>query len=369
MKKVIIIQEVFKQYRLPLFQELSTSLSKKNISLKILYSLPSDKESSKNDNITNLDNALFKKVPAHRFFGGKLVYQQCLKEIANADLIIIEHANRHILNYFIYIARLFGVKFLFWGHGYNHQSKNQRLLPFLKKSTVNLSNGWLCYTDTGKKYIESIIGTKKPVVSLNNSIDTSALRAEVSKYRDSEYQDPYHGVFIGSLYKEKEIDFLIDSAIEISKNVPEFSLTIAGAGPEAYKVEAACKTHKFIKYSGAIFGADKAKLLARSSFFLNPGLTGLAVLDAFTAELPFFTTEYPYHSPEIDYVETDKNGLITEFTVNDYSRKVSDIISTPDKFKLLQEGAKKSSLNYSISNMALNYSTGILIALGQSSLN
>src|SRR5712691_5135881 len=99
-KKVLIIQAQMKQYRVPLFEKLHAVLADDGVDLRVAYSDPPPNEFAKSDN-AELSPQYGIKVPGRWFFGRRLLYQSLGKEIARADLVIVEQANKHILNYML----------------------------------------------------------------------------------------------------------------------------------------------------------------------------------------------------------------------------------------------------------------------------
>ncbi|MBN8161793.1 glycosyltransferase, partial [Vibrio vulnificus] len=78
------------------------------------------------------------------------------------------------------------------------------------------------------------------ITVLDNAIDTNQLAgwcASIDEQRKAELcakwglRGRHVGLFLGSLYADKRVDFLLDAAEEIRRRVPDFELLIVGAGP------------------------------------------------------------------------------------------------------------------------------------------
>ena len=102
--------------------------------------------------------------------------------------------------------------------------------------------------------------------------------------------------------------------------------------------------------------------------FLNPGLVGLSIIDAFVIGLPIFTTDCKLHSPEIAYLEPSRNGFITATDLNEYVTKVVHVLGQPDLLHDLSENCRVDARKYSIDNMARNFTQGLNRALTKYSL-
>ena len=84
-------------------------------------------------------------------YGGRheLIWQPCLKEAMNADLVIVEQASRLLVNYALLglqAARM--TKVAFWGHGANLQRHSANALSESVKRVVSRHpHWWFAYTD------------------------------------------------------------------------------------------------------------------------------------------------------------------------------------------------------------------------------
>jgi glycosyltransferase involved in cell wall biosynthesis len=167
------------------------------------------------------------------------------------------------------------------------------------------------------------------------------------------------GIFCGSFHHDKKIEFLLDSAIRIHQKNPRFILLIGGAGQQLALVERYIRQHDFIVYLGPLHGRHKALAFNRADVFLNPGMVGLAILDAFTASLPVFTTKQAEHSPEIDYLQGGYNGMMSDMSEHEFADMVSSAFASDTLISTLRHNALASSEQFSIENMANHFLAGI----------
>jgi glycosyltransferase involved in cell wall biosynthesis len=121
----------------------------------------------------------------------------------------------------------------------------------------------------------------------------------------------------------------------------------------------------WLRYEGPKFGAEKAECLALASVFMNPGLVGLGILDAFSAGLPMLTTDLPLHSPEIEYLAPGVNGLMSRPDAQAYASDILALLRDPARLAALAAGARASGEHYSIETMVRNFSAGVLACLGR----
>ena len=166
-------------------------------------------------------------------------------------------------------------------------------------------------------------------------------------------------LYCGGMYPDKKLDFLLDACIQIKKIVPDFEIIFIGSGPEQHHIQAACSRNTWMHFLGPIFGVERAIYFAISQVLLMPGLVGLAVVDSFVTGVPIFTTDIPIHSPEIAYLANEKNGIMTNFSVDDYASTVADYLAKPYKLDCLRHGCLASSEIYTLENMVKNFASGI----------
>jgi len=171
------------------------------------------------------------------------------------------------------------------------------------------------------------------------------------------------GLFIGSLYPDKRIGFLLQAAQAIRQRVPGFRLLVVGSGPLAGEVRAAAAQWPWVHALGARTGRDKALCLRSAQLMLNPGLVGLGILDSFVSGVPMVTTDCHLHSPEVAYLRSGVNGVMTENTLDAFVGACARLLCSPEEHARLAGAALADASRYTIENMAERFATGISAAL------
>jgi glycosyltransferase involved in cell wall biosynthesis len=264
----------------------------------------------------------------------------------------------------------------FWGHGRNMQAPRKDSWPERFKHWTGLRvDWWFAYTRLSASFVEGSGFPSNRITVLNNSIDTATLRQQFNQaaLRSHAELRAHFGlrpgplaVFIGSLYAEKRIPFLLQAALKLRALIPGFQLAIAGAGPERAAVEhAASASGNTIHFVGAVHDEEKARLLASADIMLNPGLVGLGILDAFVAGVPIATTDCGLHSPEIAYLEHGQNGLMTANTLDSFVADVAAILNDPTALQRLGEAARSSAARYTLAAMTENFTSGIQTCMAE----
>ncbi|MBD9359868.1 glycosyltransferase family 4 protein [Methylomonas sp. EbB] len=339
--------------------------------LRVVSGSPPIKEMSKGDNVITSNNYCIVEKSIWLFSGKLHILRNFCSHILWADFIITEQANKHLHNYVLIMLRLIGVKYFgYWGHGRNRQGRSNSIKERVKKALSLRCDWWFAYTGGVGEYMKSLGFPSSKITVLNNSVDTSEFKGvldsigidEISSFKkDLEIDSKARiGLYCGAIYAEKKIGFLLNAAIQVHHDNPDFILLIVGDGAERYLVEDFAKQHSFVRYLGPLFGASKALAFKSSEVFLCPGLVGLAILDAFASALPIFTTDIPYHSPEIEYLQNYYNGIMVEAREDCYAQTVIRALMDLENLEKLKHNAYLSSNLFSIDKMAHNFVNGII---------
>ena len=184
-KKVLIIQQIIPEYRLAFFDLLKDELEKSNITLDLIYG-----GSDHSDDIKDVPTLLWAKRVPNRSLGigkFKLKWQPLTKYLSDKDLIIVEKANKLLLNYYIIIARKFWKNRLgFWGHGRNLQADPQSAGNRLNKLFLKKCDWWWAYTKSVKDFLVEQRYPPSRITIVQNSIDTHTLRMQLADVNESE---------------------------------------------------------------------------------------------------------------------------------------------------------------------------------------
>ena len=370
-KLVVVLVANIKQFRTSFYEKLYSTLGLEKIDLLVIYSDVSESEKSKADSV-DLPKPLGLKVKGSYFFRDRILFQFIpLITFIKADLIVVVQSNGYLMNYLLQLFRLFGWgRLAFWGHGYNHQSEGNTFLEKFKRLTASQVDWWFAYTKNTADYLIRVGYTKEKITIINNAIDTTNFSKQVDGVTQDQRcelinklnfsDDVVVGIYCGSLYANKRLDFLLEASEIISSKHKNFKLLVIGDGDEKQLLETYSKKVDWLIYCGPQFGIEKSIYFSIADFFLNPGLVGLAILDSFAAGLPFITTDFKGHSPEIAYLEDGTNGLMLPFDTKHFANGVSDLINHPDNLFSLKQGAMLSSKKYTVENMVENVSAGIL---------
>ena len=375
-KSVVVTQLRLTHYRSAFFEALHLELNTRGIRFSLLHGQPDPDDIDRHDQ-GKIEWATRVKNRYCRFGKTYLAWQPFPSALRNVDLIVITQENRILSNYLRILRRnTNGPKVAFWGHGANLQSNNPNgLKERFKRWTTRQVDWWFAYTQLSADLIAAAGFPSNRITVLNNAMDTAELRRQLQSITLEEenalreslgFGAGLVGVFVGSLYAGKRLDFLFAAAEKIRRDVPDFHLLIVGDGPERDKVQAWCAAHPWVRSVGARFGKEKAAYVSLAQVMLNPGLVGLGILDAFVCGVPMLTTNCGMHGPEIAYLDNGCNGVMTEDDLKAYADACVRLLRDPEELSRLRAGCAASADEYTVENMVRRFADGIESALGVS---
>ena len=321
MRKVLIAYKYVPQYRAPFFDQLRATLAAEDIALTLVYGDPTPDEASKKD-ASRLPWATY--LPSRSFVlrGRCLLYQPFLRLSKGFDLIVIEQANRLLINPVLVLLNRLGLRRVaYWGHGKNVQTREPGPARWLKSFLSTNVAWWFAYNETSAEVVMKLGYPSDRITRVMNTIDNQKLASDLDSVTDAEVaalrqrlglETQHVCLYIGGMYDLKRLDFLLEALLEIRRRLPDFRMIFLGSGVEKGKVEAFAGEHPWCSFEGSRFGREKATYMKVGRLILMPGLVGLAVIDSFIAGLPIVTTNLSYHSPEIEYLQSGSNGVMVQ---------------------------------------------------------
>ncbi len=368
--KVTIVQRVLPEYRVALFDEIQRILAHESIDFLLLYGQEIKGTTPVTVKIQRTWAQQYKNLYVKL---GKLTLVLQLKifiTLIRSDLIVIEQANRLLLNYCLFLLKpLCKYKIAYWGHGYNHQAKNQH--SFSEKIKIQLlkkSDWWFSYTPGTTYYLTTHGIALNKITTLRNTIDTRQFVNDLTVTSNANiiaFSKKYNltagqtAIYCGGLTKAKEIDFLLEAALMIKKQLPHFSLILLGSGPEQQVVQTHADKNSWIIPLGNLYGQEKALAFKSADCVLMPGPVGLIAIDAIVAEKPIVIRELESHGPEIAYIEEYQTGLCSSLAIADYCQTVIELMIDNKKMLAIIDNCKKHKQTFYIEHMATSFCSGI----------
>ncbi len=365
---VTLVQRRLTHYRVPLFERMRELLGAQAIELRLLHGQGTVAEQRKGD----AGHLPWAEPLATRYWlGGRICWQPFMRQARGSAMLILTQENKLLLNLPALVRPRRDTRIAFWGHGRNLNARDpEGLRERLKRWSSGRVDWWFAYTEHGASLLQEDGFPGWRISVLRNSIDTVALGQAVAQAKQAPRQDLRQviglptqgpvGLYLGSLYGDKRIAWLLQAAAAIAQRLPGFTLAIAGDGPDRPLVQAAAAAQGHVRYLGTAYGQRKAQLLACADLLLNPGLVGLGVLDAFVAGLPLLGTDFcRLRSPEFAYLQPGENCLISADSPADYANSVIGLLQDRVALARLQAGARRSAAGYSVEGMAQRFCQGI----------
>lgn len=366
--RIVVVQRRMTHYRVAFFEQLRSQLAQRGAELVLGYGVGTAVEQAKND---GADLAWGVRLPTRYLAGGRICYQPLGKLTDGAAMLVVTPENKLICNLWHQFSNR-PYRLGLWGHGANLQGNPHSLRERFKRFVATHADWWFAYTSMSVPLITRSGFAPERITVLNNAIDTSAMSAMRAAVTPAA-QDALRAelgltggpvaIYVGSLYAEKRIDFMLEAAAKIREQVPGFEFLVVGSGPQQRLVEAFCRTHPWARYLGVRKGQAKVDALALAQVMLNPGLVGLGILDALVCGVPMVTTDCGLHSPEIVYLENGVNGVISADTETAYVAAVAGLLNNFEIFSKLKSGCASSAKIYTVENMASNFADGVMACL------
>lgn len=374
--RVVIVDNALRHYRASFLELLRQELDAAGVSLDVVYSEPVGAEGGRSDTV-DLPWAHRVTQRVFRLGSHTVTWQRCLHILKGADLVIVEQATRRLLNYVLLVRQSLGrTKVAFWGHGQNFQatSASQRASEAVKRILTRRGQWFFAYNELSRDIVVRDEYPSDRITVVNNSNDTRAMQ----ELRDGLSADDVRelrlslgingdnvGIFVGAMYPEKRLLFLLESCELVRSKVPDFEMLFVGDGVDRHLVDRAAGQNDWVHSVGAQFGRSLACHFAIARVSLLPGAVGLSVLDSFVFEVPLITTSEAHHGPEIHYLRDGINGVKVEGDGSGgrFAEAVVSALTDDALYARLKEGCRESARLYSVQSMVEQFSRGVMEAL------
>ncbi len=325
------------------------------------------------------------------FFGFTILWQNFLKKFnpKKYDAVILSEGVLFISNYLIIlICKIYGLKFGFYSHGFNHQRENSaisKILEFFRGFLHRRADFVIVYSEKGLKHVNKVNKVPKEKIFIaKNTLDIEDIskrsinfsNQDISDFRNSmgiENED-FVICYLGRIVKEKNPIWVAEAIDYLNKNNLSCHAMFIGEGSEQSNVQRYTeKLNKDIRKKIHFFGhIDFEKVdfyLKSANISVMPGMTGLAIVHSFALGKPYITIDISSHSPEIDYLINNKNGLIVKNNKQSFFEAIESLIRNKDLYKQLVRGAEKYAIEELSSKKQIQAFTELSILIQKSKEN
>jgi len=367
--QVAIVLRRLPEYRIALFEALRKLLLADAVDLRVLHGEPNAQEASTDDE-GRLQWA--EHLPTRYLFDQRLCWQPVAAKTRAAKLVVIGQQERPGYNLWAFLPGK-PQRFALWGPGVAELgSASPGWSERFCRSLAFRAHWWFTSTEAGAELLRRQGFARDHITNLENASDTVALAERLHAVTTAQIdvgrrrmglKGARVALFLGALNEEKRLPFLLQAAEQVLHRVPGFRLLVAGDGPLRPMIEQASQSRPWLRFLGRQQGYEKALALRQSELMLCPGGVGLGILDAFTAGIPIVTTNCPGHGPEIAYLRSGENGLMTEDSMEAYVRAVVALLQYEEERRRLGINAQHVASHFTIENMAQRFRSGIHGAL------
>jgi len=368
--RVAILQYRLLHYRLELFERLRGRCAANGIELHVVHGQPTAQEETKKDT----GFLRWADVVRNRYVtvGDRdVLWQPFPRHLNDIQLVIMMQESRLISNYrWLLFRGGIGAKLAYWGHGRNFQSVAPTgFRERWKKLLLGKVDWWFAYTELTRSILLESKYPDERITVLNNAIDNESFARDlesIDEFTKTNVRGEFDlspsamiGLFCGSMYPDKRLDFLVAAADLIRDRIRDFHMILIGDGPSASVIRVATERRPWLHWLGVKNGRDKAKYFSVADVVLNPGGVGLHVLESFAARVPLITTSDALHGPEIAYLEDNVNGMIVAGGVEKYAAAVVQLLKNRSQLASLRKGALEAAGRYTLSAMVNRFADGI----------
>lgn len=367
-KRVAILQPVITEYRLEFFRKLMSRAKAEGIQIDIFTGNPPQQHKSRGD-VGKEDFSLKLRSKSYHLLGRTLRKRSIGPVIQGSyNLVILEQSLQN-LDSFELLFRLGGKRIAFWGHGATYSKIIPKWQQQFKYYLTRKGIWFFGYTYGGVKAVVNHGFAPERCTVLNNSIDTSALRNQITNLNDialSEFCSSHDlrgrtALYIGGLDSYKRIPLLLQLAEEAHRLDPDFRMLIAGDGSERNQIEKACAQNDWLTYLGRLIGEEKALALRAAQAIAIPGAIGLIALDALVSGKPIVTISSSLHGPEFEYLEVGRSVLLAN--EKDYPSTLVTLLRDDEKLASMSRFCVEESRKYSLDAMIEQFLAGIHAAI------
>jgi glycosyltransferase involved in cell wall biosynthesis len=245
--------------------------------------------------------------------------------VGRGDVVVVSGAPRCLSNIAVMIkARLKGARTIWWGHYWSSTSRPWR--AGLRMLLMQLADAILFYTDREvEEYLATRKGIRKPVLALNNGIETEEIVRLRKPYDPS--SRPRDLLFIGRITPKAELDLLLE-ALALPPCTGIY-LDVIGDGEEEARLRGRCAelgiAERVIWHGGTTDEPRIAEVANACKAFVYPGSVGLSLIHALAYGLPAIVHDNRWlHMPEIAAHEAGENGI---FFKRGHAASLADTIS------------------------------------------
>lgn len=344
MKTVLLLHPKLLFYKIPIYNKLSDYLLKKNIKLIIWYT-----QIEPQNEFVNFSCVKNKELNIKNYYS--YVKNENISHVIN----ILSMSEPGYLFYFtsILIAKYFGKKNVFYGHGMNLKYSSSWLIKSLYNIIHLTFDKIILYTPNEIKLLWKVNQAKVSIAF--NTLDLEDSQEFIPNLSRKSFKLKYNikedfiVLFSGRIQDRKKLNYLLD--IFQQDELKKIGLVIVGPGISESEIETVSLFNN-IYYLGPIYDRfEISSVFYSCNLFCIPGHIGLGLIEAMFWGLPVITTSFTKHAPEIYYLKNGYNGYLLD-SKSEIMNKIIELANNPQLTNELSNNAKTTYKDgASISNL------------------
>lgn len=284
-------------------------------------------------------------------------------------ILIIEGASGNLTSwYFIALRKILRIKIIAWACGWQpekHSDYSRTVKKLIERIFFNHVDHIITYSSKAMNNFR-LMGITTPMTVAYNGIDTDKYYTKKEEIlKSAELLRPSNGekvfIYVGGLFKEKNVDMLIDCFIVVNNENPDTILWIIGNGPDfsELKNKAGSEKPESIRFWGRIEEGVDA-YFAAADFLVLPGVGGLALNQAMLWETPCIVSEADGTEDDLVFdgitgFRFEKNSEASLIEAMNKALKVSS-----DEYQMMRRKAQELILTRSNTEQMVHTFTNVL---------
>lgn len=330
--KIIVIDNELMLYRIPIFNMLAQT---EGVELTVAHS---------GKLLQGKADLLFEERILDTYSLSRFVFykKDLFQYLQSFDIVIASNEIRRLSLMFLPLNKHRNFKMIFWGIGvrgsYVHRLGETTVWDTLRFYFAKHADALLFYSSFPIQIYEKKGFDPKKLFVANNTVQVSNRLGNATFQRD-------RIIFVGSLYKEKEIYKLLKSYHAVYYRNPSIPcLDVVGDGDEMTAIrdyiERNSLSSKIILH-GAIFEEEKLEELFKHAIVsISPDQAGLSVLKSMAYGVPYITHKNAITGGERLNIKNNTNGILFN-NFEEIEHIIDDVILNPSRYLKMGENAKQ----------------------------
>lgn len=251
-----------------------------------------------------------------------------------------------------------------WIMNRNYWIKKLPALMLYQKKAICKAN-YIHATAESEKVNLLKLGYNDKIRVIPNAVDVENIRIKESWQRTKTI------LFLSRIHEKKGLNFLIEAASILKKELDGYQIVIAGEGDSSYietlkQMVLQAEVQNIVSFAGGVYGEEKWKLFRKADVFVLPTFSenfGIAVAEALASGTPVITTK---GTPWADLVNYDC-GWHTEIGTLPTVNALKEFLQLDEKAleSMGRNGRRLIEAKYSTQAMAdemMNLYRGLLVS-------